>query len=78
MSEYSFTQVTWFGNYKDSKFLTLVAAKARLNDAAPDLLEALQNLLSVMGGGSKDEWDEVIAARAAIAKALGQLEKRDE
>jgi hypothetical protein len=40
---------------------------ARLIAAAPDLLEALKNVIR----GVPDTWDGVIKARAAIAKAEG-------
>jgi hypothetical protein len=40
-------------------------ANARLIAAAPDLLEALKNVIR----GVPDTWDGVIKARAAIAKA---------
>ena len=43
-------------------------ANARLIAAAPDLLEALKNVIR----GVPDTWDGVIKARAAIAKAEGK------
>jgi hypothetical protein len=45
---------------------------ARLIAAAPDMLEALRNLLSLfeaIDGGDNDDAPEFIAARAALAKA---------
>lgn len=52
----------------------LVCVPDPLIDAAPDLLNALESLLSIGkwdGFVQWDEWEEVIAARAAIAKAKG-------
>lgn len=48
-------------------------ANANLISAAPDLLEALENLLAVRegAGGTKFHADDI--ARAAIAKAKGEL-----
>ncbi len=44
-------------------------ADARLIAAAPDLLDALKDLVSVLGADSGEA--EIVAARAAIAKAGG-------
>ena len=48
-------------------------ADANLISAAPDLLEALENLLAVRegAGGTKYHADDI--ARAAIAKAKGEI-----
>jgi hypothetical protein len=54
-----------------------VQANARLIAAAPDLLEALQNLFDadmehvLMGDGKDDQIEAIAKARAAIAKATG-------
>ena len=50
-----------------------VAANARLIAAAPDLLEALNAMLTHMGM-DEDDWNKVTfnQARAAIAKATGE------
>jgi len=48
---------------------------ASLIAAAPDLLEALRTIVSAMpkdGGMVRFDGDELAAARAAIAKAVGQ------
>ena len=53
------------------------AANARLIAAAPDLLEALQDLFGadmehvLMGDGKDDQIEAIAKARAAIAKATG-------
>ena len=52
------------GNDKD--------ANARLIAAAPDLLEALQNLLKVHEGEGGTQYHAGDIARAAIAKAKGE------
>lgn len=44
-------------------------ANCRLIDAAPDLLDALKDLVSVLGPDSGEA--EIVAARAAIEKAVG-------
>lgn len=54
------------------------ASNARLIAAAPDLLEALQNLMTrVQYDKDAKHWftDEQKAARAAIAKALGEKDE---
>lgn len=47
---------------------------ARLIAAAPDLLEALQGLVKAVFDGYSERIyaDQIISARAAIAKALGE------
>lgn len=55
-------------NYSERQRLLVLA---RLLAAAPTMLEALRDLLFAVGGGSKEEWPEFIAARAAIAAATG-------
>lgn len=52
-----------FAHYDDEN-----EANARLIAAAPDLLNALQNVLDMVASGVPD-LDAVIAGRAAIAKA---------
>jgi len=50
-------------------------ANLALIAAAPDLLECLDNLLSLGSSehfGEWEKWEEVIAAREAIAKAEGR------
>jgi hypothetical protein len=53
-------------------------ANARLIIAAPDLLEALQDLFDadmehfLMGDGKDDQIEAIAKARAAIAKATGE------
>jgi hypothetical protein len=53
-------------------------ANVRLISAAPDLLEALQNLFGadvehvLMGDGKDDQIEAIAKARAAIAKATGE------
>jgi hypothetical protein len=55
-----------------------VEANARLMAAAPDLLEALQDLFDadmehvLMGDGKDDQVEAIAKARAAVAKALGK------
>lgn len=46
------------------------AANARLIAAAPDLLEALRELVEAVEDNDRDSLRELIAAHAAIAKAL--------
>jgi hypothetical protein len=47
-------------------------ANAYLISSAPELLEALQNCLSALiSFGANDEWAQVIEAKKAINKALG-------
>jgi hypothetical protein len=56
-----------------------VDANARLIAAAPDLLEALQDLFDadmehvLMGDGKDDQIEAIAKARAAIAKATGAV-----
>lgn len=45
-------------------------ANARLIAAAPDLLAALEGMLTACSH-QREQWPEVIAARAAIKKATG-------
>lgn len=61
--------------------LQAVRAKGRIRDAAPELLEALnetlEHYLQLANSGDAGNWDpetepKVIKARAAIAKALGE------
>ncbi|MBW3095668.1 hypothetical protein [Pseudohoeflea coraliihabitans] len=68
-----------FGRATQTVYLP-AEANARLIAAAPDLLEALEGLLAkyteLVSSGDCGSWDpekesEVIAARAAIAKAKG-------
>lgn len=72
-------------SYSDAHFCPTAvrenAANARLISASPDLLEALQAFLAMyIEGANSGDWGnwnpeeepEIIAARAAIAKALGQ------
>ena len=47
-------------------------ADARLIAAAPDLLEALENLLKVHEGEGGTQYNSADMARAAIAKAKGE------
>lgn len=55
------------GDFCDTEF-----ANARLIAAAPELLEALKNLLAVKNGEGGTAFDSDEIARAAIAKAEGQ------
>lgn len=48
-----------------------VEANARLMAAAPELLEALQDMLVLQAGISADPQDTLQRARAAIEKAIG-------
>lgn len=51
----------------------LNAPNARLIAAAPDLLGALEGLMSLYGRtNDEDATDELLAARAAVAKAKGE------
>ena len=56
----------------------IAEANARLIAAAPDLLEALQDLFDadmehvLMGDGKDDQIEAIAKARAAIAKATGE------
>ena len=50
-----------------------VAANARLISAAPELLEALVNLLAVHEDDGGTRYHVHVAARAAIAKAEGRV-----
>jgi hypothetical protein len=52
-----------------NKSLTREATRARLIAAAPDLLEALRNIVSCYD--TTDDNELVTAARAAIQKATG-------
>jgi len=78
---------TWSSWQTTAKFSPALAAaqealdRERLIAAAPELLEALKDLLdhytSLVNSGDAGNWDaenegEVIAARAAIAKAQGE------
>ena len=55
------------------KIISISEANARLIAAAPELLEALQGLVKAVSDGYSEGIyaDQMIAARAAIAKALG-------
>ncbi|WP_335308112.1 hypothetical protein [Sphingomonas phyllosphaerae] len=59
----------------DSGDMSRVEANARLMAAAPELLEALECMVATyadMQDGNGDPCPDVIAARAAIAKAQGE------
>ena len=58
--------------YNDDKGRSYWPANARLIAAAPDLLEALRNMLSKCGCGTALGCEVCNAARAAIAKAEGR------
>ena len=47
-------------------------ANARLIAAAPDLLEALEDVVKQVLGAEADMWLDIKQARAAIAKAKGE------
>jgi len=57
------------GDYNDPDTWPIMEANARLIAAAPDLLEALQNLLAVHQGEGGTKYHAIDIARAAIAKA---------
>jgi hypothetical protein len=59
-------RVVW--RMEDDEHTPECEANARLIAAAPDLLEALKNVIR----GVPDTWDGVIKARAAINKAEGK------
>ena len=60
--------------YVDAESMPGVKKALRLAAAAPDLLEALENLLETSTGqGTHEQWLEAMdQARAAIAKAKGE------
>lgn len=61
-----------FALFPPKKIESLREEKAKLNAAAPDLLEALDNLLKVHEGEGGTRYPAADIARAAIAKAKGE------
>jgi hypothetical protein len=68
----------WFATLNDYAPIPATEANARLIAAAPDLLEALRDVIGWVPGGAAEMWHTdaptkaVERARAAIAKAEGK------